>query len=49
MSVDIADAAPEERLVVDQARYFLVRRDDRLRQILEVGEDGRTLSEAASF
>ena len=34
VGVDIPDAAPEQHLTIDQAEHFLIRGDDRLRQVV---------------
>jgi predicted nucleic acid-binding protein len=47
VGIDIADAAPEQRMTIDQAEHFLVLGNDRLRQVAQVAEKGIPRSQIA--
>ena len=47
MGIDIADAAPEQRLAIDQADYFVILGNDRLREFSQVAQKGVSLPHIA--
>jgi hypothetical protein len=47
MRIDISDAAPEQRLPINEVEYFLVRGDGRLREFTQSAENQTTLPQIA--